>query len=55
MLAWWVMDEVKTAKLNDRRLNRRLAEVLSQLAAPDRQHSRRVRRSGGDGGCLSFL
>ena len=33
MLAWWVMDEVKTAKLNDRRLNRRLAEVLSQLAA----------------------
>jgi len=27
------MDEVKTAKLNDKRLNRRLAEVLSQLAA----------------------
>ncbi len=33
MLAPWVMDEVKTAKLNDKRLNRRLAEVLSQLAA----------------------
>jgi hypothetical protein len=27
------MDELKTADLNDKRLNRRLAEVLSQLAA----------------------
>jgi len=33
MLAPWVMDEVKTVDLNDKRLNRRLAEVLSQLAA----------------------
>ncbi len=33
MLAPWVADEVKTAKLNDKRLNARLAEVLSQLAA----------------------
>ena len=33
MLAPWVMDETKTARLNDKRLNRRLAEVLSQLAA----------------------
>lgn len=33
MLAPWVMDEVKTARLNDKRLNVRLAEVLSQLAA----------------------
>ena len=33
MLAPWVSDEVKTAKLNDKRLNERLAEVLSQLAA----------------------
>jgi hypothetical protein len=33
MLAPWVVDEVKTAKLNDKRLNARLAEVLSQLAA----------------------
>jgi hypothetical protein len=33
MLAPWVVDEVKTAKLNDRRLNVRLAVVLSQLAA----------------------
>jgi len=33
MLAPWVTDEVKTAKLNDKRLNERLAEVLSQLAA----------------------
>ena len=33
MLAPWVVDEVKTAKLNDKRLNERLAEVLSQLAA----------------------
>ena len=32
MLAPWVEDEVKTAKLNDKRLNERLAEVLSQLA-----------------------
>ena len=33
MLASWVMDELKTAQLNDKRLNRRLAEILSQLAA----------------------
>jgi len=33
MLAPWIMDEMKTAKLNDKRLNQRLAEVLSQLAA----------------------
>ena len=33
MLTPWVVDEVKTAKLNDKRLNERLAEVLSQLAA----------------------
>ena len=33
MLAPWVVDEVKTAKLNDKRLNERLAAVLSQLAA----------------------
>ncbi len=33
MLAPWVMDEVKTAKLNDKRLNVRLADVLSLLAA----------------------
>ncbi len=33
MLAPWVMNEVKTAKLNDKRLNDRLAQVLSLLAA----------------------
>jgi hypothetical protein len=33
MLAPWVMDEMKTAKLGDKRLNARLAQVLSQLAA----------------------
>jgi len=33
MLAPWVMDEVKTADLGDKRLNARLAEVLAQLAA----------------------
>ena len=33
MLAPWVEDEVKTANLNDKRLNERLADVLSQLAA----------------------
>jgi hypothetical protein len=33
MLAPWVMDEVKTAKLGDKRLNARLGQVLSQLAA----------------------
>lgn len=32
MLAPWVMDEMKTAKLCDKRLNQRLATVLSQLA-----------------------
>jgi hypothetical protein len=32
MLAPWVADEVKTAKLNDKRLNERFAEVLSLLA-----------------------
>ena len=33
MLAPWVADEVKSAELNDKRLNRRLAEVLSLLGA----------------------
>ena len=33
MLAPWIMDEVKTAKLGDKRLNARFGEVLSQLAA----------------------
>jgi hypothetical protein len=33
MLAPWVMDEVKTARLGDKRLNVRLGQVLSQLAA----------------------
>ena len=33
MLAPWVMDEMKTADLKDERLNDRLREVLSQLAA----------------------
>lgn len=33
MLAPWVMDEMKTADLKDRRLNNRLQQVLAQLAA----------------------
>jgi hypothetical protein len=33
MLAPWVTDEVKTARLKDKRLNNRLAQVLSLLAA----------------------
>ena len=33
MLAPWTVDEVKTAKLGDKRLNARLGLVLSQLAA----------------------
>lgn len=33
MFAPWVVDEMKTAKLGDKRLNARLAEVLSLLAA----------------------
>ena len=33
MLAPWIMEELKTTDLKDRRLNERLAEVLSQLAA----------------------
>jgi hypothetical protein len=33
MVAPWVIEEMKTAKLNDKRLNQRLGEVLSQLAA----------------------
>ena len=33
MLAPWVMEEVKTAKLGDKRLNARLALVLDELAA----------------------
>jgi hypothetical protein len=33
MLAPWVVEEVKTAKMNDKRLNERIAVVLSQLAA----------------------
>ena len=32
MVAAWVMDEMKTADLHDKRLDRRLREVLSQLA-----------------------
>lgn len=33
MLAPWIMDEVKTADLGDKRLNKRFAEVLNDLAA----------------------
>lgn len=33
MLAPWVVDEMGTAKLGDKRLNARLAQILSQLAA----------------------
>jgi hypothetical protein len=33
MLAPWIMEELNTTDLKDRRLNQRLAEVLSQLAA----------------------
>jgi len=33
MLAPWIKDEVKTARLGDKRLNARLGQVLSQLAA----------------------
>jgi hypothetical protein len=33
MLAPWIMDEVKTARLGDKRLNARLGQVLAQLAA----------------------
>jgi hypothetical protein len=32
MLASWAVDELKTAELHDKRLNKRFAEVLSQLA-----------------------
>jgi hypothetical protein len=32
MLSLWVMDEMKTANLNDKRLDQRLRSVLSQLA-----------------------
>jgi hypothetical protein len=33
MLATWVVDEMKTANLGDKRLNARLTQVLSELAA----------------------
>lgn len=33
MIAPWVLEEMKTAHFNDRRLDKRLAEVLSELAA----------------------
>ena len=33
MMAPWVVDEMKTADLKDKRLDNRLREVLSQLAA----------------------
>jgi hypothetical protein len=33
MLAPWIMDEMKTVDLKDKRLDKRLCEVLSQLAA----------------------
>ena len=63
MLAPWVEDEVKTAKLNDKRLNDRLAEVLSQLAARPtasipatcRGNARGMWRAGRDGCRLSLL
>ena len=32
MVVFWVLDEMKTADLKDKRLNNRLGEVLSQLA-----------------------
>ena len=36
MLAPWIMEEMETVKFNDKRLNARLAELLSQLAAQPR-------------------
>ena len=36
MLAPWVMEEVETVKLNDKRLDARLGELLSQLSAQPR-------------------
>ena len=33
MLAPWIVDEMKTASLPDKRLNRRLMQVLDQLAS----------------------
>ena len=54
MLAPWVMDEVKTADLNDKRLKKRLAEVLVPVGGTaDGEHSRRVWRTCRDGRRLS--
>ena len=55
MLAPWVMDETKTARLNDKRLNRRLAEVLSQLAARPTASIRGMRWACRGGCRLSLL
>ena len=46
MLAPWVMDEMQTADLDDKRLDVRLKAVLSASgAASDREHSCRLWRA----------
>ena len=56
MLAPWVMDEVKTAKLGDKRLNARLADGAVAIGGTaDGEHSRGVRRTGRDGCRLPIL
>jgi len=56
MLAPWIMDEVKTAKLGDKRLNARLGQVLFAIGSTaDGEHSRRMWRTRRDGCRLSVL
>jgi hypothetical protein len=55
MLAPWVVDEMKTADLKDKRLDARLGEVLSQLGARRWRAFCCLRRACGDDGGVSFL
>ena len=56
MLAPWVIDEMKTVDLKDKRLNDRLGEVLSQLGGtPDGEHSGGLWRVCRDDRGLSFV
>ena len=58
MGASWATEEVRSANLRDRRLNRRLVEVLSQLAARPAASipaACGVRRARGDGGRVSVV
>jgi len=57
MLAPWAIEEMRTAKLRDKRLNKRLTRILSALGSGRRPvfYSRSLRGETGNGCRVSVL